>query len=159
MVTEGAAWYSLACKLHEGRDCGLAVPGSSALYRSTQNVSPCDVSFFFLFWSVRQLCTEEPNWLADVWCCPFCFCLNGVLPALVTEGTEGRGCWDVDPGLQGVVTDLAVSDAGEKVLLIVNQLVSNQHPLLCIYSSLSYQAVSGLKILFLNCFWFSIETF
>ncbi|XP_057645410.1 rho guanine nucleotide exchange factor 28 isoform X2 [Chionomys nivalis] len=35
--------------------------------------------------------------------------------SLVTEGTEGRGCWDVDPGLQGVVTDLAVSDAGEKV--------------------------------------------
>uniref|UniRef100_A0A8C9A9A8 Rho guanine nucleotide exchange factor 28 n=1 Tax=Prolemur simus TaxID=1328070 RepID=A0A8C9A9A8_PROSS len=36
--------------------------------------------------------------------------------SLVTEGREGRGCWDVDPGLQGVVTDLAVSDAGEKVL-------------------------------------------
>ncbi|XP_045422074.1 rho guanine nucleotide exchange factor 28 isoform X2 [Lemur catta] len=35
--------------------------------------------------------------------------------SLVTEGREGRGCWDVDPGLQGVVTDLAVSDAGEKV--------------------------------------------
>ncbi|KAL1782886.1 rho guanine nucleotide exchange factor 28 isoform X1 [Sigmodon hispidus] len=35
--------------------------------------------------------------------------------SLVTEGTEGRGCWDVDPGLQGVVTDLAASDAGEKV--------------------------------------------
>ncbi|XP_031215666.1 rho guanine nucleotide exchange factor 28 isoform X2 [Mastomys coucha] len=35
--------------------------------------------------------------------------------SLVTEGTEGRGCWDMDPGLQGVVTDLAVSDAGEKV--------------------------------------------
>ncbi|XP_028727531.1 rho guanine nucleotide exchange factor 28 isoform X2 [Peromyscus leucopus] len=34
--------------------------------------------------------------------------------SLVTEGTEGSGCWDVDPGLQGVVTDLAVSDAGEK---------------------------------------------
>uniref|UniRef100_A0A8C2MJE5 Rho guanine nucleotide exchange factor 28 n=1 Tax=Cricetulus griseus TaxID=10029 RepID=A0A8C2MJE5_CRIGR len=43
--------------------------------------------------------------------------------SLVTEGTEGRGCWDVDPGLQGVVTDLAVSDAGEKVLLIVNQFI------------------------------------
>ncbi|XP_070425912.1 rho guanine nucleotide exchange factor 28 isoform X9 [Equus przewalskii] len=37
------------------------------------------------------------------------------LPALVTEGTGGRGCWDVDPGTQGVGTDLAVSDAGEKV--------------------------------------------
>uniref|UniRef100_A0A8C5UYV6 Rho guanine nucleotide exchange factor 28 n=1 Tax=Microcebus murinus TaxID=30608 RepID=A0A8C5UYV6_MICMU len=35
--------------------------------------------------------------------------------SLVTEGREGRGCWDVDPGIQGVVTDLAVSDAGEKV--------------------------------------------
>ncbi|XP_006874464.1 PREDICTED: rho guanine nucleotide exchange factor 28-like [Chrysochloris asiatica] len=33
----------------------------------------------------------------------------------ITEGTGGRGCWDVDPGIQGVVTDLAVSDAGEKV--------------------------------------------
>ncbi|XP_010633470.1 rho guanine nucleotide exchange factor 28 isoform X2 [Fukomys damarensis] len=38
-----------------------------------------------------------------------------VLPAPVTEGTEGRGCWDMDPRTQGVVTDLAVSDAGEKV--------------------------------------------
>ncbi|XP_012577300.1 PREDICTED: rho guanine nucleotide exchange factor 28 isoform X2 [Condylura cristata] len=36
-------------------------------------------------------------------------------PSLVTEGAEGRGCWDVDPGTQGVGTDLAVSDAGEKV--------------------------------------------
>lgn len=36
----------------------------------------------------------------------------------------------MDPGLQGVVTDLAVSDAGEKVLLIVNQLASNQNLLL-----------------------------
>ncbi|XP_003785957.1 rho guanine nucleotide exchange factor 28 [Otolemur garnettii] len=35
--------------------------------------------------------------------------------SLVPEGREGRGCWDVDPGIQGVVTDLAVSDAGEKV--------------------------------------------
>ncbi|KAL2779585.1 rho guanine nucleotide exchange factor 28 isoform 4 [Daubentonia madagascariensis] len=35
--------------------------------------------------------------------------------SLVTEGREGRGCWDVDPGIQGVGTDLAVSDAGEKV--------------------------------------------
>ncbi|XP_021571832.1 rho guanine nucleotide exchange factor 28 [Carlito syrichta] len=35
--------------------------------------------------------------------------------SLVTEGREGRSCWDVDPGTQGVVTDLAVSDAGEKV--------------------------------------------
>lgn len=35
--------------------------------------------------------------------------------SLVTEGAEGRGCWDVDPGTQGVGTDLAVSDAGEKV--------------------------------------------
>lgn len=33
----------------------------------------------------------------------------------------------MDPGLQGVVTDLAVSDAGEKVLLIVNQLASSQN--------------------------------
>ncbi|XP_005386124.1 PREDICTED: rho guanine nucleotide exchange factor 28 [Chinchilla lanigera] len=32
-----------------------------------------------------------------------------------TEGTEGRGCWDVDPGIQGVLTRLAASDAGEKV--------------------------------------------
>ncbi|KAH0512739.1 Rho guanine nucleotide exchange factor 28 [Microtus ochrogaster] len=39
--------------------------------------------------------------------------------SLVTEGTEGRGCWDVDPGLQGVVTDLAVSDAGEKAALTI----------------------------------------
>uniref|UniRef100_A0A480TKW0 A-kinase anchor protein 13 n=1 Tax=Sus scrofa TaxID=9823 RepID=A0A480TKW0_PIG len=36
--------------------------------------------------------------------------------SLVTEGTGGRGCWDVDPGTQGVGTDQAVSDAGEKVL-------------------------------------------
>ncbi|XP_045351370.1 rho guanine nucleotide exchange factor 28 isoform X3 [Leopardus geoffroyi] len=35
--------------------------------------------------------------------------------SLVTERTGGRGCWDVDPGTQGVGTDLAVSDAGEKV--------------------------------------------
>ncbi|KAM8814196.1 rho guanine nucleotide exchange factor 28 isoform 4-T4 [Rhynchonycteris naso] len=35
--------------------------------------------------------------------------------SLVTEGTGGRGCWDVDPGTQGVGADLAVSDAGEKV--------------------------------------------
>nr|XP_036882015.1 rho guanine nucleotide exchange factor 28 isoform X1 [Manis javanica] len=35
--------------------------------------------------------------------------------SLVTEGTGGRGCWDVDPGIQGVGTNLAVSDAGEKV--------------------------------------------
>uniref|UniRef100_A0A5F4WF45 Rho guanine nucleotide exchange factor 28 n=1 Tax=Callithrix jacchus TaxID=9483 RepID=A0A5F4WF45_CALJA len=34
--------------------------------------------------------------------------------SLVTGGREGRGCSDVDPGIQGVVTDLAVSDAGEK---------------------------------------------
>ncbi|XP_075397283.1 rho guanine nucleotide exchange factor 28 isoform X2 [Tenrec ecaudatus] len=33
----------------------------------------------------------------------------------VTEGPGGRGCWDVDPGIQGVVAELAVSDAGEKV--------------------------------------------
>lgn len=46
----------------------------------------------------------------------FVFCLDAVPPALVTEGAEGRGCWDVDPGTQGVGTDLAVSDAGEKVL-------------------------------------------
>ncbi|XP_044123150.1 rho guanine nucleotide exchange factor 28 isoform X4 [Neovison vison] len=40
----------------------------------------------------------------------------GSSPAsLVTEGTGGRGCWDVDPGTQGLGTDLAVSDAGEKV--------------------------------------------
>ncbi|KAM4875956.1 rho guanine nucleotide exchange factor 28 [Thomomys bottae] len=39
----------------------------------------------------------------------------GLPPAsLVTGGTEERGCWDLDPGTQGVVTDLAVSDAGEK---------------------------------------------
>ncbi|KAF6123087.1 Rho guanine nucleotide exchange factor 28 [Phyllostomus discolor] len=35
--------------------------------------------------------------------------------SLVAEGTGGRGCWDVDPGTQGVGADLAVSDAGEKV--------------------------------------------
>uniref|UniRef100_A0A8C6RTH2 Rho guanine nucleotide exchange factor 28 n=1 Tax=Nannospalax galili TaxID=1026970 RepID=A0A8C6RTH2_NANGA len=46
-------------------------------------------------------------------------------PTAFTEGTEGRGCWDVDPGLQGVVTDLAVSDAGEKVLLIIVQAIQN----------------------------------
>ncbi|CAK6444314.1 unnamed protein product [Pipistrellus nathusii] len=34
--------------------------------------------------------------------------------SLVTEGTGGRGCWDVDPGTQGVGADLAASDAGEK---------------------------------------------
>ncbi|XP_006899095.1 PREDICTED: rho guanine nucleotide exchange factor 28-like [Elephantulus edwardii] len=35
--------------------------------------------------------------------------------SLVTEGKEGGDCWDVDPEIQGVVTNLAVSDAGEKV--------------------------------------------
>nr|XP_037866412.1 rho guanine nucleotide exchange factor 28 isoform X4 [Chlorocebus sabaeus] len=35
--------------------------------------------------------------------------------SLVTGGREERGCSDVDPAIQGVVTDLAVSDAGEKV--------------------------------------------
>ncbi|XP_032966760.1 rho guanine nucleotide exchange factor 28 isoform X1 [Rhinolophus ferrumequinum] len=35
--------------------------------------------------------------------------------SLATEGTGGRGCWDVDPGTQGVGADLAASDAGEKV--------------------------------------------
>ncbi|XP_077616072.1 rho guanine nucleotide exchange factor 28 isoform X1 [Crocuta crocuta] len=35
--------------------------------------------------------------------------------SLVTERTAGRGCWDVDPGTQGVGSDPAVSDAGEKV--------------------------------------------
>ncbi|XP_006195431.2 rho guanine nucleotide exchange factor 28 isoform X7 [Camelus ferus] len=41
---------------------------------------------------------------------------SGSPPAsLVTEGTGGRGCWDVDPGTQGVGADLAVPDAGEKV--------------------------------------------
>ncbi|XP_055277837.1 rho guanine nucleotide exchange factor 28 isoform X2 [Moschus berezovskii] len=35
--------------------------------------------------------------------------------SLVTEGTGRRGCWDVDARTQGVGTDLAVSDAGEKV--------------------------------------------
>ncbi|MBZ3873041.1 Rho guanine nucleotide exchange factor 28 [Sciurus carolinensis] len=39
--------------------------------------------------------------------------------SLDTEGTEGRGCWDVDPRIQGVVTDLAVSDAGEKAALTI----------------------------------------
>uniref|UniRef100_A0A452TPQ4 Rho guanine nucleotide exchange factor 28 n=1 Tax=Ursus maritimus TaxID=29073 RepID=A0A452TPQ4_URSMA len=42
--------------------------------------------------------------------------------ALVTEGTEGRGCWDVDPGTQGVGTDLAVSDAGEKIIQAIQNL-------------------------------------
>nr|XP_031302575.1 rho guanine nucleotide exchange factor 28 isoform X2 [Camelus dromedarius] len=36
-------------------------------------------------------------------------------PPAFTEGTGGRGCWDVDPGTQGVGADLAVPDAGEKV--------------------------------------------
>lgn len=58
----------------------------------------------------------------------------------------------MDPGLQGVVTDLAVSDAGEKVLFIVNQLASSPNLLLCLQSTFRCQAVSGLKILFLNCF-------
>ncbi|KAJ1070279.1 hypothetical protein K5549_006827 [Capra hircus] len=39
--------------------------------------------------------------------------------SLVTEGTGGRGCWDVDAGTQGVGTDLAVSDAGEKAALTI----------------------------------------
>ncbi|XP_038386766.1 rho guanine nucleotide exchange factor 28 isoform X5 [Canis lupus familiaris] len=51
----------------------------------------------------------------------------GSSPAsLVTEGTGGRGCWDVDPGPQGVGTDLAVSDAGEKSLK--NLCCSRQSP-------------------------------
>ncbi|KAB1280667.1 Rho guanine nucleotide exchange factor 28 [Camelus dromedarius] len=41
--------------------------------------------------------------------------LQDVLSPPVTEGTGGRGCWDVDPGTQGVGADLAVPDAGEKV--------------------------------------------
>lgn len=63
MVTENAAWYSLACKLHEGRDCGLAVPGSSALCRSTQNVSFCDVSFFFFEVCVSCVQRSPIGWL------------------------------------------------------------------------------------------------
>ncbi|XP_014635100.1 PREDICTED: rho guanine nucleotide exchange factor 28 [Ceratotherium simum simum] len=35
--------------------------------------------------------------------------------SLDAEGAGGRDCWDVDPGIQGVGTDVAVSDAGEKV--------------------------------------------
>uniref|UniRef100_A0A8C0QH82 Rho guanine nucleotide exchange factor 28 n=1 Tax=Canis lupus familiaris TaxID=9615 RepID=A0A8C0QH82_CANLF len=47
----------------------------------------------------------------------------GSSPAsLVTEGTGGRGCWDVDPGPQGVGTDLAVSDAGEKIIQAIQNL-------------------------------------
>ncbi|XP_036266740.1 rho guanine nucleotide exchange factor 28 isoform X3 [Pipistrellus kuhlii] len=34
--------------------------------------------------------------------------------SLVTEGTGGRGCWDVEPGTQGVGAELTASDAGEK---------------------------------------------
>lgn len=82
----------------------------------------CDVVMFLTLEYVSAVC-QGPAPLADVWWCPFCFCLNDVLPALVTEGTGGRGCWDVDAGTQGVGTDLAVSDAGEKVLwtdLLVN---------------------------------------
>ncbi|XP_003461966.1 rho guanine nucleotide exchange factor 28 isoform X4 [Cavia porcellus] len=33
----------------------------------------------------------------------------------VTEWTEGSGCWDVDPGIQSALPDLAGSEAGEKV--------------------------------------------
>ncbi|XP_037657162.1 rho guanine nucleotide exchange factor 28 isoform X2 [Choloepus didactylus] len=35
--------------------------------------------------------------------------------SLVAEGTGGPGCWRVEPGVPDAVTDLAVSDAGEKV--------------------------------------------
>ncbi|KAF4024275.1 hypothetical protein G4228_016289 [Cervus hanglu yarkandensis] len=42
--------------------------------------------------------------------------------SLVTEGTGGRGCWDVDAGTQGVGTDLAVSDAGEKIIQAIQNL-------------------------------------
>uniref|UniRef100_A0A8C0QLB5 Rho guanine nucleotide exchange factor 28 n=1 Tax=Canis lupus familiaris TaxID=9615 RepID=A0A8C0QLB5_CANLF len=45
----------------------------------------------------------------------------GSSPAF-TEGTGGRGCWDVDPGPQGVGTDLAVSDAGEKIIQAIQNL-------------------------------------
>lgn len=61
----GLAWYPLACKLHEGRDLGslrlsLAPPvGALGMY--------CPVMFLFTFFEVvRQLCAEEPHWLADV---------------------------------------------------------------------------------------------
>nr|KAF6488743.1 Rho guanine nucleotide exchange factor 28 [Molossus molossus] len=54
---------------------------------------------------------EDPA-VTDV---PSCDPPGSPAASLVTEGTGGRGCWDVDPGTQGVGADLAVSDAGEKV--------------------------------------------
>lgn len=114
-----SVWYLLACKLPESRDSCVALCCFSTSFKSIQYMWFCHVRYS----EMCQLCTKEPSPLADVWWCPFCFCLNGVLPALVTEGTGGRGCWDVDPGTKGVGTDLAVSDAGEKVLwtdLLVN---------------------------------------
>ncbi|KAF5913649.1 hypothetical protein HPG69_017270, partial [Diceros bicornis minor] len=39
--------------------------------------------------------------------------------SLDAEGAGGRNCWDVDPGIQGVGTDVAVSDAGEKAALTI----------------------------------------
>ncbi|KAK1345187.1 hypothetical protein QTO34_013897 [Cnephaeus nilssonii] len=45
---------------------------------------------------------------------PSCEAPGPPTASLVTEGTGGRGCGDVDPGTQGVGADLAVSDAGEK---------------------------------------------
>lgn len=44
MVTKDATWHSLACKLHEGRNRGLAAPVSSAPCRSTQYELSCDVT-------------------------------------------------------------------------------------------------------------------
>lgn len=74
-------------------------------YRTAQRVLP----------GVHRLCTEGRSWLPHVSYCPFCPCLDGVHPAPVTEWTEGSGCWDVDPGIQSALPDLAGSEAGEKV--------------------------------------------
>ncbi|XP_014405196.1 PREDICTED: rho guanine nucleotide exchange factor 28 isoform X2 [Myotis brandtii] len=59
--------------------------------------------------SPEEGCAEAA--LPDV---PSCDAPGPPIASLVTEGTGGRGCWDVDPGTQGVGADLAVSDAGEK---------------------------------------------
>lgn len=66
MVTENAAWYSLVCKLHEGRDCvrGLLCPalapsvGAPRMYHLVMFLS-------FFFFEVCVSCVQKSpiGWL------------------------------------------------------------------------------------------------
>lgn len=64
MVTADAAWYSLACKLHEGRDCGLAVPSSSAPVEAPR-MYHLVMFLSFLFFEVCVSCIQKSpiGWL------------------------------------------------------------------------------------------------